>query len=162
MPIATGRTVCGTSDSFHGRRRLGRRVETLSDLRTLETFGPQFHELEQMGATMALGILAIKNNSTAFLHLLQMHEDTAHALNKQDLYGNTPLHYWALRETAFDILQHLQELGGNCAACNFAGESVACVVATRKVTCKEPNLNVGARFCATNMTIEIVSVCWKC
>lgn len=130
-----------------------------SALRAVPTIGTRYHELEEMGGTTALGVLAIKNNLECFLHLLSMHEGSEDALNQQDIYGNTPLHYWALRGfQACGVVGYLQEMGGDFGACNFAGESVSKVMETRSVTCKEPGVPIGARYSAERMDIAVVCV----
>lgn len=121
--------------------------------------GTRFHELEEMGGTTALGILAIKNNLEAFTSLLKMCDDPKISLNLSDLYGNTPLHYWALRGAeASGVLGYLEELGGNPRARNLAGDEVWQVARDRKITCKEPNVDVGACFCASRLLISVVRV----
>ena len=53
------------------------------------------------------------------MHLLSMSVDAMHSLNMRDLYGNTPMHYWALRgEAASGILSQLEELGGDFSCVN--------------------------------------------
>ena len=129
-------------------------------LRALPTIGTRFHELEEMGGTTALGILAIKNNFDAFLALLSMHSDSIKALSFTDIYGNTPLHYFALRGfEACGILGYLEERGGDPTARNLANEDMRQVLQSRRITCKEPNCDLGACFCASRLDISVVSVC---
>ena len=112
-----------------------------------------------MGGTTALGLLAIKNLHIPFMHLLSMSVDAMRSLNARDLYGNTPMHYWALRgERARGILSQLEELGGDVWSANLAGETPRSVAATGGVTCKEPGVGMGARFCARRQVITVVEV----
>jgi hypothetical protein len=128
-------------------------------LRALPTFGTRFYELEEMGGTTALGILAIKNNIEAFRALLFIHTDTIKALRFKDIYGNTPMHYLALRGVdACGVLGYMQELGGDLTARNLAGEDVRQVLHSRKITCKEPSCDIGACFCASRLDISVVRV----
>ena len=128
-------------------------------LRALPTIGTRFYELEEMGGTTALGILAIKNNFDALLNLLSMHSNFIEALSFTDIYGNTPMHYFALRGVeACGILGYLEERGGDPTVCNFANEDVRQVLQSRRITCKEPNCDLGACFCASRLDISVVSV----
>ena len=111
-----------------------------------------------MGGTTALGLLAIKNLHFHFMHLLSMSVDAMRSLNTRDLYGNTPLHYWALRRGASGILSHLEELGGDISCANLAGDTPRSVADSGGITCKEPGVGIGARFCSVRQTITVVEV----
>ena len=90
-----------------------------------------------MGGTTALGLLAIKNLHIPFMHLLSMSVDAMHLLNMRDLYGNTPMHCWALRgEAASGILSQLEELGGDFSCVNLARETPRCVAGSGGVMLK--------------------------
>ena len=129
-------------------------------LKALPTIGARFYELEEMGGTTALGILAIKNNLEAFLALLYMRTDTVNVLlNTGDIYGNTPMHYWALRGVeAYSVLKYLEEHGADLKALNFANEDVCQVLGSQRITCKEPSCDMGACFCASRLDISVVRV----
>ena len=110
-----------------------------------------------MFGTTALGLLAIKNNVIAFMHLLTLADDPPRALNTKDLYGNTPLHYFALRgEGAAAVCACLEEVGADPRATNHAGETPGVVVRSRSITCKQPHLAFGACFCATRLVVNVV------
>ena len=112
-----------------------------------------------MGGTTAFGLLAIKNLHTHFMHLLSMSVDAKRSLNMRDLYGNTPMHYWALRgEGARGILSQLEEFGGDILGANLAGETPGCVAATGGITCKEPGVGIGAHSCSLRQMITVVEV----
>ena len=131
----------------------------MTGIRRLATYGTSFTELERMGGTTALGLLAIKNLHIQFMHLLSMSVDAVRSLNTRDLYGNTPMHYWALRgQEAYGILSQLEELGGDVYCPNMAGETPRSVVASGGITCKEPNVRMGARFCSLRKMITVVEV----
>lgn len=110
-----------------------------------------------MAGTTALGLLAIKNNIAAFMHLLALADDPLLALNAKDLYGNTPLHYFALRgEGAAAVCAHLEEVGADRRGANHAGETPCVVLRSRCITCKQQHLALGARFCATRLVVNVV------
>ncbi len=125
------------------------------------THGEQYYELEEMGGTTALGLLAIKNNIGTFMELMQLSDNHDRVLlNTPDLYGNTPLHYFALRgaNVSRGVLAMLEERGGDCHARNHAGESVFDVLKCRRITCKEPYIMLGAQFCAVRLAITVVPI----
>jgi hypothetical protein len=125
-------------------------------LKRVPTMGISFVELEVMAGTTALGLLAIKNNISAFMYLLSMYEHTASALNATDLYGNTSQHYFALRgDERRPLLAHMAEMGADLAAVNNADEEPCVVLADRKVSCREKGERVGASFCAVRLLISM-------
>ena len=125
-------------------------------LKHVPTMGASFAELEVMAGTTALGLLAIKNNVSAFMYLLSMYDHAARALNAKDLYGNTPQHYFALRgDDRRPLLAHLAEMGADLAVVNHANEAPCVVLSYRKVSCREKGERVGASFCAVRMLISM-------
>ena len=118
------------------------------------TIGNRFVELEYMAGTTALGLLAIKNNITAFIHLLTLSDDTKRELSVQDMYGNTPLHYFALRGGA--VFSYLEELGADGNMVNNGQQSAHAVLRSRRIVCKERPNEVGACYCASRCVVSVV------
>ena len=97
-----------------------------------------------------MGTLAIKNNMPMFLAFMQTFcnipkEDkdlmpeilkaSGDLLNNKDLYGNTPMHYWAARgEEHKDKIPLLLAFGGCLCIENNAGERAVDVLRARKMT----------------------------
>lgn len=125
-------------------------------LNRVATIGVQFVELERMAGTTVLGLLAIKNNVSAFLHILSFSKNIPEALNAQDLYGNTPLHYFALRgrETCA-LVAHLSEMGA-CILSNYARQSPLAIQLSCRIVCCEENKRVGASYCAIRQVVSVV------
>ena len=118
----------------------------------------QYAELERMAGTTILGLLAIKNNISAFLHMLSFNKDIPDALNAQDLYGNTPLHYFALRGSENSgLLAHLHEMGA-CILTNRARQSPQAVQISRRIVCCEDGDKFGASYCAVRQVVSVVAV----
>ena len=111
-----------------------------------------------MGGTSALGLIAIKNNPMAFMHMLGMsREADATLINQKDVYGNSCMHYWALRGvTNAGLLGMLEERGGMMRECNRAGQSVLDVLRERRLTCMDPSSRFGAEYCAVRRLITVV------
>jgi ankyrin repeat protein len=125
-------------------------------LNRVETIGVQYVELERMAGTTILGLLAIKNNVSAFLHMLSFNNNIPDALNAQDLYGNTPLHYFALRGKENCALSaHLREMGA-CILTNRAHQSPHAVQVSRHIVCCEDGNKFGASYCAIRQVVTIV------
>lgn len=125
-------------------------------LNRVETIGAQFVELEKMAGTTVLGLLAIKNNISAFLHILSFNKNIPDALNAQDLYGNTPMHYFALRgKENCGLLAHLREMGA-CILANRAHQSPQAVQVSRRIVCCEGGVAFGASYCAIRQVVSVV------
>ena len=125
-------------------------------LNRVETIGVQYVELERMAGTTILGLLAIKNNVSAFLHMLSFNNNIPDALNAQDLYGNTPLHYFALRgEEKSALIAHLREMGA-CILTNRAQQSPHTVQVSRRIVCRDAGNEFGASYCAIRRVVSIV------
>lgn len=123
--------------------------------------------------TTALHIVAMRNNvPVLFLFLKEAHALTptstddaafakcAESLNHQDLYGNTPLHYLAIRlafvEEAAVVqmrMETMRGLGANFEIANKAGESVYDVMRSGMVTCSSAPERGGVRYHAATDTI---------
>lgn len=124
-------------------------------MKHVSTVGVSFVELEHMAGTTALGLLAIKNNFTAFVHLMSLYSDPVHALNVQDLYGNTPLHYFALRgDSARAICSKIEEMGAKPYT-NYADETPRTVLDTRTLSCREQDFPIGACFCSRRLIVSV-------
>ena len=117
------------------------------------TIGKPFAELEYMAGTTALGLLAI----TAFVHLLMLSDDAKREISVQDMYGNTPLHYFALRGGA--VFSYLEELGADGYLIINNGEQSARAVLcnSHRIVCKEHPHAVGACFCASRCVVSVVA-----
>ena len=125
-------------------------------LNHVETIGVQYVELERMSGTTIWGLLAINNNVSAFLHLLSFNNNIPDALNAQDLYGNTPLHYFALRgKENYALSAHLREMGA-CILTNRAHQSPHIVQVSRCIMCCEDGNKFGASYCAIRQVVSIV------
>lgn len=128
--------------------------------------------------TTVLHIVAMRNNVPAlFLFLKEAHALTptstddatfarcAESLNHQDLYGNTPLHYLALR-SAFPeeatVLQMRMEtmrgFGADFQIGNKAGETVYDVLASGTLTCSSDPERGGVRYHAATDTITHLAI----
>lgn len=130
----------------------------MTALTLLPTNGDRFYELEEMGGTSGLGLIAIKNLFAAFMHILHMSKEAdATLINCRDVYGNSCMHYWALRgATHAGFLGMLEERGGMMRLCNRAGQSVLDVFERRRVTCMDPCSRFGAEYCAVSGHITVV------
>lgn len=123
----------------------------ISEIReTTETIGLTYTDLEKMGGTTVMGTLAIKNNMSMFLAFMQRfchipEQDkeltpeiltaSGNLLSNKDLYGNTPMHYWAARgEEHKDKIPLLLAFGGCLCIENNAGERAVDILRTRKMT----------------------------
>ena len=149
------RTACGTIDSLHGRRRL----DKFHILHQLPTIGDRFEDLELMGGISALGLLAIKNNMEAFMHLLDLSLNSKMLLQQTDLYGNTVLHYIALRGISkLGVIAQLEEIGADARIGNAVGELPIDVIKTQRITCKEPQQSFAAQFCVQRMITSVVKL----
>lgn len=126
-------------------------------LNRVKTIGVQYVELERMAGTTILGLLAIKNNVSAFLHVLSFNQNIPDALNAQDLYGNTPLHYFALRGKENCALSaQLREMGASILT-NRAQQSPHTVQVSRRIVCCAGGNEFGASYCAIRQVVSIVS-----
>lgn len=128
----------------------------MSFLSHVPTVGVHFRELEHMAGTTALGFLAIRNNITTFMHLLSLYENPRRALNVEDIYGNTPLHYFALRgNSAGATIAYLEEMGADRGYRNHANDTPSSVLASRKLSCRERDQSVGAFFCSARLLVSV-------
>jgi hypothetical protein len=127
-------------------------------LKSVGTVGVEFTELETMAGTTVLGLLAIKNNISFFLHVLSLSDDIFTALNSPDFYGNTPLHYFALRGAEnCGVLAHLSEMGAYSVE-NFAMQTPEHVSRSRQILCLELNQPVAVSFCAVHQVVSVVRI----
>ena len=146
------RALSRAADPRYRRRRPCFRMK----LNRVETIGAQFVELEKMAGTTILGLLSIKNNTSAFLHVLSFNKNIPDALNAQDLYGNTPSHYFALRgKETCGLLAYLREMGA-CILANRAHQTPQAVQVSRHIVCCEDGDAFGASYCAIRQVVSVV------
>lgn len=146
------RTLGQTADTRDGRRRR----DFCMRLSRLETIGVQYAELERMAGKTMLGLLAIKNNVSAFMQALSFLDNVQDALNTQDLYGNTPSHYFALRgDEKCAFIAHLSEMGA-CMTLNYARQSPQVIQSSRCIVCCEQGEPFGASYCAVRQVVTVI------
>ena len=118
--------------------------------RTVATIGVPFTALEASGGLTIFGMLAIKNDASTFSsymkRLMHIPDDdmdltpeieaaTKETLNSKDVYGNTPMHYWAAREDQKEILTCLLQFGGCLRIHNNAGQRGIDIMREKKLKC---------------------------
>lgn len=150
--------------------------ENISKIKeAIQTIGTVYEPLEEMKGTTFMGMIAIKNDTSTFIRFLirlcnipennqdmspAILESTTNILNAPDLYGNTPMHYFAARGD-----EHKEKfplfMGFGACLCirNNAGESVLDVLHTNTITLIEDGDEMGIMF--DTVSAEIFGVARK-
>ena len=144
--------------------------------RSVSTVGVPFTALEASGGLTILGLLAIKNDqetfTSIFKHMLRIPKyykditpaliaDTAQALRAKDVYGNTPMHYWAARgQERKNMMECLLRYGGCLRIQNNAGQSGFDIIGDKKLKCIADTDSIGVVIDTTTGAVDDV-ICFK-
>ena len=125
--------------------------------------GCAYNNMENMTGITVFGLLAIKNNTGVFMQMLDHVSaqfgpgHVGSVLNEKDVYGNTALHYFALRgRHRINELHQLFLLGGSMNVTNNAYQTPEEVVFMRKLSCIEDKDDVGVNFNGITQEIQVV------
>ena len=145
--------------------------------RSVLTVGVPFTALEASGGLTILGLLAIKNNQVMFCsifkHMLCIPEysdditpallaKTRDALQAKDVYGNTPMHYWAARgQERKEVMDCLLRFGGCLRIQNNAGQSGFDIIGDKKLKCIADTDTFGVVIDTTTGAVVNDTFCFK-